>query len=173
MLGVLAGALWALTPEQRTEQALQMILAGKFQEFYALFSPEMKKAITQDTYASQVGQILTSLGRPESQDAPQVQRVGDGTTVTIPVHWKAASLNFIVSWNAAGEIQGTWFRPGQSKAANAYQTAPYSKPDSFSAREVSFGTEGQKLPGTLTVPKGAGPWPAVVLVHGSGPQRTR
>jgi dienelactone hydrolase len=44
----------------------------------------------------------------------------------------------------------------------------YSKPDSFKEREVTIGTQW-KLPGTLTVPNGAGPFPGVVLVHDSGP----
>jgi dienelactone hydrolase len=34
---------------------------------------------------------------------------------------------------------------------------------------VTVGEGEWELPGTLTLPKGAGPFPAVVLVHGSGP----
>ncbi|MEM9859512.1 MAG: alpha/beta fold hydrolase [Bacteroidota bacterium] len=36
--------------------------------------------------------------------------------------------------------------------------------------EVSFGTDSVLLSGTLTLPTGQGPFPAVVLVSGSGPQ---
>jgi dienelactone hydrolase len=50
-----------------------------------------------------------------------------------------------------------------------WQPPAYSKPDTFTARPVSIGSEQWKLSGTLTVPKGAGPFPGVVLVHGSGP----
>lgn len=35
--------------------------------------------------------------------------------------------------------------------------------------EVSFPAPGGEVPGTLTLPEGEGPWPAVVLLHGSGP----
>jgi dienelactone hydrolase len=41
--------------------------------------------------------------------------------------------------------------------------------DSFHEREVTVGAAPWQLPGTLTLPKGPGPFPAVVLVHGSGP----
>jgi alpha-beta hydrolase superfamily lysophospholipase len=42
----------------------------------------------------------------------------------------------------------------------------------FRSREVSFASaDGARLAGTLTVPdRGTGPFPAVVLVHGSGPE---
>ncbi len=46
---------------------------------------------------------------------------------------------------------------------------PYVNPDSFTESEVTFGVEGWELPATLTTPNGDGPFPAVVLVHGSGP----
>ena len=157
----------AQSPEERTRQALEMVLAGKYEAFYAQFSPEMKKAISLQTYAAQARQIMTALGRPQSQEPPQIRHIGDAVTVTIPVHWAVATLNFIASWNAAGQIQGTWFRPPEPKAA-PYQTPSYSQPDSFSSRDISVGADEWKLPGTLTIPNGKGPWPAVVLVHGSG-----
>jgi len=153
------------SPEELTRQALETILAGKCEAFYAQFSPEMKKAISLQTYSAQAAQILTALGRPQRQDPPQARHIRDAVTVTIPVHWSTATLNFIVSWNAAGQVQGTWFR----QAETPYETPSYSRHDSFSSRDVSVGAEEWKLPGTLTVPNGKGPWPAIVLVHGSGP----
>jgi dienelactone hydrolase len=157
----------AQSPEERTRQALDTVLAGKYEAFYAQWSPEMKRGMPLETYAAQVSQIMTALGRPQSQDPPQIRHIGDAVTVAIPVHWAVATLNFIASWNAAGQIQGTWFRPPELKAA-PYETPPYSQPDSFSSRDISVGADEWKLPGTLTVPNGKGPWPAVVLVHGSG-----
>lgn len=162
------GIAVAQSPEERTHRALDMVLAGKYEAFYAQFSPEMKKAISLETYAAQVGQIMTALGKALSQDPPQARHFGDAVTVTIPLHWAAASLNFIVSWDAAGRIQGTWFTPPPPKAA-PYETAAYSRPDLFTSREVTIGSDEWKLPGTLAVPKGKGPWPVVILVHGSGP----
>ena len=44
----------------------------------------------------------------------------------------------------------------------------YTKPEAFEERTVEVGT-APALPGTLTLPRGGGPFPAVALVHGSGP----
>ena len=46
-----------------------------------------------------------------------------------------------------------------------------SSPRNYTSTEVSFQNEKAKisLAGTLTLPQGKGPFPAVVLVHGSGP----
>jgi len=47
---------------------------------------------------------------------------------------------------------------------------PYVDETAFTEREVTFGLPDWELPGTLSLPNGASePLPAVVLVHGSGP----
>jgi len=54
-------------------------------------------------------------------------------------------------------------------AAQEDWTPPaYAKADSFHEREVTIGASPWQLPGTLTLPNGLGPFPAVVLVHDSG-----
>jgi dipeptidyl aminopeptidase/acylaminoacyl peptidase len=55
------------------------------------------------------------------------------------------------------------------------QTREEPEPDvgaegAYDAEEATFESEGITLAGTLTTPKGEGPWPAVVLITGSGAQ---
>ncbi|MBK7865011.1 MAG: alpha/beta fold hydrolase [Archangiaceae bacterium] len=49
------------------------------------------------------------------------------------------------------------------------KSADYVKPETFTVTELTVGKEPWALPATLTLPKGDGPFPGVVLVHGSGP----
>ena len=50
-----------------------------------------------------------------------------------------------------------------------YKNPEYVDTASFTERQFEFGVEGWRLPCVLTIPKGTGPFPVVVLVHGSGP----
>lgn len=73
-----------------------------------------------------------------------------------------------------GSAQAPAPSPAQSpapKLAPAAETAPaYAKQDAFVEKDVQVGSGDWVLPGKLDLPKGAGPFPAVVLVHGSGPE---
>lgn len=170
LIFVLPMFLMAATPtEDRTSQGLDLVLQRKYETFYAMFAPEMKKAIPLKDYAQQCDQLQAVLGKPTGRDPATTQLVKQSTVVTIPVHWKDGTLNFRVSWNAANQVEGTWFLKPDD-AHPAYRSASYSSPAKFTSHEVTVGSDEWKLPGTLLVPKGAGPFPAIVLVHGSGPQ---
>lgn len=83
-----------------------------------------------------------------------------------------------------GAMRGTWSAPGQPNAPVAFtrDTAPPSARvrtqwpitvKGYRAEEVSVpnpDARGVTLAGTLTIPEGRGPFPAVVLISGSGPQ---
>jgi dienelactone hydrolase len=66
-------------------------------------------------------------------------------------------------------VGGFFIKPVPSSAKPA-PPAPYVHPSDFRSAEISIGTAPFVLGGTLTVPVGLGPFPGVVLVHGSGPQ---
>lgn len=71
-------------------------------------------------------------------------------------------------------IRGTFTQGGRTfpfhLARGAAAKAPEpAAPAGLAEREVKVGRDPWTLPGTLTLPAGKGPWPALVLVHGSGP----
>jgi hypothetical protein len=99
--------------------------------------------------------------------APRLQKAAGNDVVILPLDFEAANIDAQVVIDEQGRVAGLLFRPRQQEVQ--WTAPPYVKPDSFTEREVTVGTDDWRLPGTLTVPKGAGPFPAVVLVHGSGP----
>lgn len=97
------------------------------------------------------------------------------------------NASYSATWNSAQQAwAGTWtqgqalpliLKRSDKKALDALQPkrpqeeAIAARPATYASSEVSFSNDaaGVHLAGTLTVPNGKGPFPAVVLVHGSGP----
>ena len=65
------------------------------------------------------------------------------------------------------QITGLFMVPAKSPIE--YKSPAYVDRKSFRAQAVTVGSGEWALPGTLTMPDGAGPFPAIVLIHGSGP----
>ena len=116
-------------------------------------------------------------------DVEGLTRVRDTLRFRVPI----ASVEFAgqVS-DQTHTIRGQWSRAGQPAAAVTFERdAPATKPTShvrtqwplmpegYRAEEVSFvnpTAPSVTLAGTLTIPAGRGPFPAAVLISGSGPQ---
>ena len=96
---------------------------------------------------------------------PTVTKSGPNSIVVFPAKFANQNINFRLIINSAGLVSGFFQLPGGMN----WQRPEYSQPSAFKERDVTVGEGEWKLPGTLTVPVGAGPFPAVVLVHGSGP----
>jgi uncharacterized protein len=147
-----------------TRKALDLLLGGRYAELVPMFTPDSQKAYPEPALAK-LGDQIKSFGAMTKVDDPQVQRNGALTIVIYPVHFEKQNLNVRYLVNAQGLITGMFLLPGETTWARP----AYSKPDTFTERPVTVGSDEWKLPGTLTVPKGAGPFPGVVLVHGTGP----
>jgi dienelactone hydrolase len=126
--------------------------------------PEMQLEKAWESLIAQAGAYQAKLGTqpPTHQD--------QYTIVVITLQFEKAPIDLrVVVDSNTGLISGLRFMPNQSEAAKKYQAPTYADPNAFEEREVTVGTGEWQLPGTLTLPKGQGPFPVVVLVHGSGP----
>ena len=81
----------------------------------------------------------------------------------------------------ANEIAGDWQQGGQTfpltlkrtdKAPSVQRPQEPKRPYPYRDEEITYANEkaGIKFAGTLTLPRGKGPFPAVLLITGSGPQ---
>jgi dienelactone hydrolase len=152
-------------PAVTARKALDLLLGEKYSELFQMFSPELQKDSPEDRLGKLAATEIKPQGAVESIGEPSVRKAGPNTIVVIPVKFASRSVNFQAAINASGQVYIMNLVPGEV----AWQRPAYSKPDAFHERAVTVGEGDWKLPGTLTVPSGAGPYPAIALVHGNGP----
>ncbi|HDS09669.1 MAG TPA: DUF3887 domain-containing protein, partial [Firmicutes bacterium] len=80
---------------------------------------------------------------------------------------KTAYLDIKITYDAKKKVAGLFFIP--SSGPKDYESVSYVDRSKFTEEEIVFGDQAWALPGYLTIPKVEGPFPAVILVHGSGP----
>jgi len=154
----------AADPATIGRKAVDLLLSEKYADLEGMFAQNLKDSLKLDALTKLGGQIH-SWGAAQNIGAPSVRTAGSSSVVVIPVTFAAQNLNVQMGINSAGLITGFFALPG----GVSWQRPAYSKPDAFQERDVTVGEDPYKLPGTLTIPKGKGPFPAVVLVHGTGP----
>ena len=93
------------------------------------------------------------------------------------VHFELQAPIGLAVWDGAREgdtIEGEFTQgaaPGTFSVERAAVVEPEcDEPVPYREKEVSFETGDVHLEGTLTLPEGTGPFPAVVMITGSGPQ---
>ena len=158
------------TESARRDAALQVLddMDGdRFDAVHARFTPEMAAAIS----AERLKQIWTSLpaqiGAPQGRGTPVSETHAGSTLVKIPLPYEKTELVALIAFAPDGRIEGLYIKPKEVP----HEAAPPVPADAhYREIELTVGDAGSALPATLTLPDGKGPFPAVVLVHGSGPQ---
>ena len=146
-------------------RALDRLDAGEYAAVVDGFTPEAKAAIDAEglekVWTALPAQLGEARGRGDAMSAAR----GQYRVVTIPLRYARGMLNAIVTIDARDRIAGLLLQP----PAAAAPPAP-AVPAGVAERAFRVGSGERALPGTLSMPVGAGPFPALVLVHGSGPQ---
>src|SRR5690606_37933726 len=90
------------------------------------------------------------------------EKAGKHQAAIVSCRFKRGLLEARVVFDHDERITGLWFAP--PAAAVKYVWPRYVQPSTFREVEITVGAGEWELPGTLTVPKGEGPFPGVVLV---------
>jgi dienelactone hydrolase len=155
------------------EQVVDDLAKGNPAEVFTKFDGIMQKAVSEQQLKDLWLQLEVQYGSYQNRLNSVTVVEGGYTSVIVGIHFENGDIGFKVTFDADGKIGGLHFVAAPTSAPSstpiAYQPPSYVDQGSFTESEVTIGTGEWALPGTLTIPKGTGPFPGVVLVHGSGP----
>ena len=155
------------TPEARARDIVALLITNNFGKVEAQYDAPMKAALPPGALATSWATAAHQFGAFQSITEARTQAVGDNQVVLVSCRFEQFDVTLRFAFNAAGELAGL---ASLSPVSRAVWAAPdYVDATTFDDRAVSVHTGHWDLPGSVTVPKSAGKHPAVVLVHGSGP----
>ncbi|MDI6846166.1 MAG: alpha/beta fold hydrolase [Candidatus Saccharicenans sp.] len=153
--------------EIKARNLVDNLRLGKYDLAGEHFDETMKKQATPAFLKMVWEGLLTQVGVFKEVGEPRFESKASYDFVYLPCVFEKQILDIRVVFNSRGEIAGFSFVPH----LEVKESPPpaYASPKLFEEQQVEIKTGEWVLPGTLTRPKGQGPFPAVVLVHGSGP----
>ena len=139
----------------------------------AQFDDTMKRVFPIDKVQEARESLEPQLGAFRQQVGVRGEKIEQNNVVydLVYVTWEfeTATIDLKIVYDQAGQVAGLFFQASQSVPPTPYVAPAYVDPGAFRDLEVTVGSGEWALPATLTLPLGDGPFPAVVLVHGSGP----
>ncbi|MFW6124104.1 MAG: DUF3887 domain-containing protein [Acidobacteriota bacterium] len=144
---------------------VQALERGDYEAAVKNFDETMTKMAPPEKMKQVWESVINQVGKLKQQKEVRTESIPKYDIVYITCEFEKATLDIKVVFNKEKQIAGQFFVPPPTP----YEPPCYVDRDSFTEKEVEFGVKDWELPGTLSIPKEKGPFPAVILVHGSGP----
>jgi hypothetical protein len=150
---------------------VQKLAAGQYDAVGASFDVQTAKDLPQAKLSAQWKELLTQAGPFVKVKATAItpELGGYYAVVMTCVFERAPEDDVLVTFDKAGRIAGLYFGPQPTEVVNQWKAPSYAVVDRFHEFPVTVEDGPWHLPGTVTLPNGSGPFPAVVLVPGSPP----
>src|SRR5688572_10748772 len=155
------------SPETLARKFVEMLSRKEFAKAYATMDETMAAAITEERLALIWSQINSQFGAYSHQKDATVESASGYTTVQLTCAFERSDAIVQVSYDSRGKVSGLYFKP--PKKAAPLPLPSYMDSSKFTELPATVSSGEYALLATLSIPKGSGPFPAVVLVHGSGP----
>jgi dienelactone hydrolase len=144
------------------------LASGDYKKATENFDGTMENALPAEKLKEVWNSLIAQLGPFVEQVGTRRAKILQYDVIFVTCKFEKQIFDAKVVFNDNKQIAGLFFVPSQAPASE--KPAKLESSDVFSEKEVRVGTGELALPGTLTLPKGQGTFPVVVLVHGSGPQ---
>jgi dienelactone hydrolase len=157
----------ATDPEAIAREVVAKLEAGDYKAVAARFDEKMAAGLPVDKLEATWKQLATAVGAFDKIESASTRDEPGYHVVSLTAHFARARLIMLISIDDHGKIGGFFIRPSEASTVE-WKPPAYAKLDAFDDNPVTVGSD-PALPGTLSLPRGTGPFAAVVLVHGSGP----
>jgi dienelactone hydrolase len=147
---------------------VEMARSGRFAAIEPLFAPPLRAAVSAETVRDAWGAEISRRGPVSTIGEPVVAHATAGLVrVRVPVTCEHGELTVIMSIDRTGALHG--LRLAAPEGATSWMPPSYANPKKFVEHDVTVGSGPLAVPGTMSLPKGHGPWPGVVFLSGGGP----
>ncbi len=145
---------------------LEDLQAGNYEEVHAKFTSQLQEQLSVGAL-EEAWKSLEQIGQLEEIIAIQVEQVQAFQVVVLTAMFPAVNIDINISFNTEGELAGLVFT--MSEFQGEYLVPPYVEEEKITEEKVEFGQDPWVISGKLTLPRGDGPWPVIILMGGSGP----
>jgi hypothetical protein len=151
----------------RAKEFLELLKKGDFTKAAEPFDRTMLEKMPAAKLKETWEMLNKKFGALKEAGGTRTETLGKYELVFIGTQFEKAKLEMRLAFDPDHKIAGLGFQP--PKPAVEYKAPDYVKPDSFRESEVTLNAGGEwPLNGIVSMPVGQGPFPGVVLVHGSG-----
>ncbi len=151
----------------KAKNFVNLLAKGDFKNAVNDFDNTMKSALTPQKLEYIWKSLIANVGQFKEQINIRTEKLNQYDIIYVTCKFRSSSLDVKIAFDKT-QIAGLWFVPSQ--AQEEYIPPDYVKIGSFQDQEVLIGSGEFALPGSLSLPSGEGNFPAIILVHGSGPQ---
>jgi len=162
----------SVSPDVATElkdiahEFFDLLIKEDFGDTVKYFDETVKKELPPEKFKEVWKALLTQAGPFKQKISERTEKKAGYDIVYLTCEFEKNTFDIQLTFNDKKEIAGIFFLPAQT---SLYEPPSYADPEKFTEEEITVGSKDWPLPGTLTLPAGDGPFPVVVLVHGSGP----
>ena len=150
------------------KEIINELAQSQFEKVEAQYDGKMAAALPPGKLATGWNSLISQVGAFQSIEETRVDSAGEQTIVTVVCKFEKIVLDARVAFDPDAKLAGLAFRPHEEPVA-PWVAPGYADPAAFTETPLTLVNGKYELPGTLTMPKGDGPFPAIVLVQGSGP----
>jgi dienelactone hydrolase len=162
---------WSATADATAlgEQFVDLLAKGDFAGAAAHHDKTMQTALPEPKLRDTWRAVEAQAGPFKKRLHTRPAKAGGYDIALVTCQFERAKLDVKVVLDAKGEVAGLFFLPATE--VDSSKPPPYAHTNAFREKDFTVGSGEWQLPGTLTLPtsKSTLPCPAVVLVHGSGP----